>query len=129
MSLTPAGDRVTILNVTGQEEEPPVVTTHALTPSDSGGPDLTCPYCTKTFACVRNRRRHSCLLQPSLDTGHPRLRLLTGKAAANFRADHQFNSPWAVFRTCSNLNIALAGIHPLIFPGSRVVNKVHLQLQ
>ena len=124
LNLTPAGDRVTILNVTGQEEEPPVVTTLALTPSDIGGPDLTCPYCTKTFPSVRNRKRHSCLLQPSLETSHPRLRLLEGKAAADLRKDLHFNTPSQIFRICSKLHVAARGLHPLIFPGSRVVNQV-----
>ena len=81
--VTAGGETVTIVNVTGSEE---VVNVElAVQPTSS----LQCQYCHHEFSSSCNWRKHSCLLQPSLDPSHPRLRVLEDEAAAAFREDHR----------------------------------------
>ena len=44
--------------------------------------------------------------------------------AALHASNHRWNTPWQVYRTCSTLNIAVPGLHPLIFPGKRAGGQV-----
>ena len=118
---TPSGETVTVVNVTGMEEETKIEL--LVEPCEEQG--LQCPYCLQTYTKASNKRRHECVLQPSLNP-QVRLKLLDGQAAAAFREDHHGNTPAQIFRTCSSLGIAIAGLHPLIYPGSHVAGQVIL---
>ena len=120
---TPSGEAVTVLNVTGTEEE---VTVELLVEPCEKEESLQCPYCMHTYSTVSNRRKHDCVLEPSLNPTEVRLKLLDGQKAAAFREDHHGNTPAQIFRTCSSLGIAIAGLHPLIYPGGRVAGQVTL---
>ena len=81
---TPSGEAVTVLNVTGMEEE---VTVELLVEPDKEE-SLQCPYCLHTYSTVSNRRKHDCVLEPSLNPTEVRLKLLDGQNAETFREDH-----------------------------------------
>ena len=120
---TPSGEAVTVLNVTGAKEE---VTVELLLEPCQKEESMQCPYCLHTYSTVSNRRKHDCVLEPSLNPTEVRLKLLDGQKAAAFREDHHGNTAGQIFWTCSSLGIAIAGLHPLIYPGGCVAGQVTL---
>jgi hypothetical protein len=123
MMETPQGEKVTIVMVS--EEEVKITVDKK---SDEHN-TLACQYCQHTFIKESNIRAHHCLLEPDVNPSIKVLTLLDASKVKEFQEDHQGNSHYQVYRTCSSLDIAVPGLFPYIFPGPRVVGLGAKQLR